>query len=140
MRRRTLKNLQVVRSLPWREEILRGVLACDLIGFHTPDYARHFRSACTRILGLQSHTEVGTVRDIMDHAVKCSRPQGIHVDGRFAAVGAFPIGVLFCKPICPWALLHGSGIDPERFLDAMKTIAVQRHALELSEQFRGKKV
>jgi trehalose 6-phosphate synthase len=26
------------------------VLHCDLIGFHTYDYARHFLSSCSRIL------------------------------------------------------------------------------------------
>lgn len=31
----------------------RAVLKADLIGFHTYDYARHFVSACTRILGLE---------------------------------------------------------------------------------------
>lgn len=36
-----------------REEVLRAVLKADLIGFHTYDYARHFVSACTRILGLE---------------------------------------------------------------------------------------
>ena len=29
------------------------MLKADLIGFHTYDYARHFVSACTRILGLE---------------------------------------------------------------------------------------
>jgi trehalose 6-phosphate synthase len=40
------------RILPVRREILLGLLHCDLIGFHTYDYARHFLSSCTRILGL----------------------------------------------------------------------------------------
>ncbi|GKE35166.1 alpha,alpha-trehalose-phosphate synthase [UDP-forming] 1, partial [Tanacetum coccineum] len=28
-------------------------LAADLVGFHTYDYARHFMSACTHIIGLE---------------------------------------------------------------------------------------
>jgi hypothetical protein len=35
-----------------RREILLGILYSDLIGFHTYDYARHFLSSCTRVLGL----------------------------------------------------------------------------------------
>jgi Glycosyltransferase family 20 len=31
-----------------------GLLHSDLIGFHTTNYARHFRSACTRLLGVES--------------------------------------------------------------------------------------
>ena len=41
------------RVLPVRREILLGILNCDLIGFHTYDYARHFLSSCTRLLGLK---------------------------------------------------------------------------------------
>lgn len=46
---------EIYRTLPVREEVLRAVLKADLIGFHTYDYARHFVSACTRILGLEVH-------------------------------------------------------------------------------------
>lgn len=41
---------EIYRILPVRNEILLGVLECDLIGFHTYDYARHFLSSCSRIL------------------------------------------------------------------------------------------
>lgn len=43
---------EIYRILPVRKEILLGILHCDLIGFHTYDYARHFLSSCTRILNL----------------------------------------------------------------------------------------
>ena len=51
---------EMYRTLPVREELLRAVLKADLIGFHTYDYARHFVSACTRILGLEVRTGKGT--------------------------------------------------------------------------------
>lgn len=41
---------EIYRILPVRNEILNGVLHCDLVGFHTYDYARHFLSSCSRIL------------------------------------------------------------------------------------------
>ena len=63
------------RTLPLREEILRSVLKADLIGFHTYDYARHFVSACTRILGLE-----GT-------------PRGVEEGGQVTRVAACPIGI-----------------------------------------------
>jgi trehalose 6-phosphate synthase len=63
------------RILPVRREILLGVLHCDLIGFHTYDYARHFLSSCTRILGLPT------------------MPNGVELEGRLAHVGTFPIGI-----------------------------------------------
>ncbi|XP_078168786.1 trehalose-6-phosphate synthase [Carex rostrata] len=66
---------EIYRTLPSRSELLRSVLAADLVGFHTYDYARHFVSACTRILGLE-----GT-------------PEGVEDQGRLTRVAAFPIGI-----------------------------------------------
>lgn len=66
---------EIHRTLPSRSELLRAVLAADLVGFHTYDYARHFVSACTRILGLE-----GT-------------PEGVEDQGRLTRVAAFPIGI-----------------------------------------------
>nr|AXH37638.1 trehalose-6-phosphate synthase [Moringa oleifera] len=66
---------EIHRTLPSRTELLRSVLAADLVGFHTYDYARHFVSACTRILGLE-----GT-------------PEGVEDQGRLTRVAAFPIGI-----------------------------------------------
>lgn len=48
---------EIYRTLPFREEVLRSALKADLIGFHTYDYARHFISSCTRILGLEGTPE-----------------------------------------------------------------------------------
>lgn len=44
-------SYELIRTLPWREEIVEGLLGADLIGFHTYDYARHFISAVKRLLG-----------------------------------------------------------------------------------------
>ncbi|WCJ27300.1 Alpha alpha-trehalose-phosphate synthase [UDP-forming] 1 [Euphorbia peplus] len=66
---------EIHRMLPSRSDLLRSVLAADLVGFHTYDYARHFVSACTRILGLE-----GT-------------PEGVEDQGKLTRVAAFPIGI-----------------------------------------------
>ncbi len=46
-------SYEVFRVLPWRREILEGLLGADLIGFHTFDYARHFFSSVRRLLGYE---------------------------------------------------------------------------------------
>ncbi|XP_044472787.1 alpha,alpha-trehalose-phosphate synthase [UDP-forming] 1-like [Mangifera indica] len=66
---------EIHRTLPSRSDLLHAVLAADLVGFHTYDYARHFVSACTRILGLE-----GT-------------PEGVEDQGKLTRVAAFPIGI-----------------------------------------------
>lgn len=45
-------SYEVYRTLPWRKEILNGILGADLVGFHTFDYARHFLSAVNRLLDI----------------------------------------------------------------------------------------
>jgi trehalose 6-phosphate synthase len=34
--------------LPWRQEILEGLLGADLLGFHLPEYAEHFQQCVER--------------------------------------------------------------------------------------------
>ncbi len=46
---------ELFRVLPWREEILKGLLGSDLIGFHTYDYVRHFLNSVRRLVGYE-HT------------------------------------------------------------------------------------
>jgi len=48
-------SFEIFRALPWRTELIQGLLGADLIGFHTHDYARHFLSAAMRLLGLENH-------------------------------------------------------------------------------------
>ena len=40
----------MIKALPVRNELLRGILCFDLIGFQIFDYARHFLLACQRLL------------------------------------------------------------------------------------------
>lgn len=66
---------EVFRILPWREQLLRGLLGADVIGFHTASYAYHFSYACSSVLGLELTGDV-----LLD-------------DGRPVQVAAFPIGI-----------------------------------------------
>ena len=45
---------EIFRLLPWRREIVEGLLGADLIGFQTYDYVRHFMSSVRRLLGIDS--------------------------------------------------------------------------------------
>jgi len=46
-------SFEIFRLLPYRKEILEGLLGADLIGFHTYDYCRHFFHSVSRILGYE---------------------------------------------------------------------------------------
>jgi trehalose 6-phosphate synthase/phosphatase len=66
---------EIFRTLPWRRDILEGLVGADLIGFHTYSYVQHFSSAVTEVLGLE--VENG----------RC------WLDDREIRVGVFPMGV-----------------------------------------------
>ncbi|NBC83036.1 MAG: bifunctional alpha,alpha-trehalose-phosphate synthase (UDP-forming)/trehalose-phosphatase [Bacteroidetes bacterium] len=72
-------SYEVFRILPWRDEIIEGLLGADLIGFHTYDYERHFLSAVRRLRGY----------DIDFNQV--------NLDDRFVKVDAFPMGIDYEK-------------------------------------------
>lgn len=66
---------EVFRILPWRAQILEGMLGADVIGFHTYSYLTHFSRALLHVL----RTEVGNQR--------------LQVDGRNVRLGVFPMGI-----------------------------------------------
>ncbi|KAK8950262.1 Alpha,alpha-trehalose-phosphate synthase [UDP-forming] 5 [Platanthera guangdongensis] len=70
---------EIYRTLPVRDELLRALLNCDLIGFHTFDYARHFLSCCGRMLGLSYQSKRGYV--------------GIEYYGRTVSIKILPVGI-----------------------------------------------
>jgi len=54
-------HYEIFRFLPpkWREELLKGMLGADLIGFHTNDYTRYFLGSVLRLLGYNN--EMGEI-------------------------------------------------------------------------------
>jgi trehalose 6-phosphate synthase/phosphatase len=68
-------SYELFRCQPRRQELLRGVLGAQLVGFHTFGYLRHFRSSLQRILNVDSNLN-----------------QVLWGDHR-ARLGVFPIGI-----------------------------------------------
>ena len=54
---------EMFRLIPWRSELLEGMLGADLIGFHTFDDVRHFLSAVTRVLPVTSSANIVSSND-----------------------------------------------------------------------------
>jgi len=72
-------SYEVFRLLPWRKELLEGLLGSDLIGFHTFDYAVHFLESTRRIVGREN-----TFGQII-------------VNNRIVKVDVFPMGIDYEK-------------------------------------------
>lgn len=66
---------EIYRILPVRNELLLGVLHCDLIGFHTYDYTRHFLSACSRLLYEETRFGILCMEANLESLVDLQRPR-----------------------------------------------------------------
>ena len=95
---------EIFRLLPHREELLRGMLGANLIGFHTFGYARHFSDALLGNLGIEPELD------------------RVDVDGRNVSIGVFPMGIdvpTFER------LANGPGL-PERVAELRRAQGVQQ--------------
>ena len=80
-------SADVFRILPWREEILRGLLGADLVGFHTSSYRHNLAHAAALVLGV----ELGTDALVVDDRVVRIGVHPISIDTRtFASAAADP--------------------------------------------------
>jgi len=70
-------SFDVFRLLPWRKEILEGILGADLIGFHIHDYVRNFSDSVHRLFGYESVLGQMTI------------------ENRFVKTDVFPMGIDF---------------------------------------------
>ncbi len=68
---------EIFRLLPWRREILTGILGADLIGFHTYEYSNNFLNNILYLLG--NDNELGRLQ----------------IGDRTINVGVFPLGINF---------------------------------------------
>lgn len=68
---------EIYAQLPWRREILEGLLGADLIGFHTYEYTINFLRSLSRVLGIEH-----------------SMGELVYLD-RLLKVDTFPMGIDF---------------------------------------------
>jgi len=73
---------EMFRLIPWRDELLLGMLGADLIGFHTFDDVKHFLNAATRLLPVTISANVITHEE--RSVVAESFPMGID-DKKYAS-------------------------------------------------------
>ncbi len=80
--------------IPWREQLLDGLLHLDLIGFHVPSYALNFANTAERFMGAEPCDVVSTDLIASGPAVAVSRhPSTLRYRGRCVRLGAYPVGI-----------------------------------------------
>jgi trehalose 6-phosphate synthase/phosphatase len=66
---------EVFRVLPWRRELLNGLLGADVVGFHTFAYMRHFMASLLHVDGVETDID------------------RVHIGSREVRVGVYPMGI-----------------------------------------------
>ncbi len=90
----TFPPADVFGVLPWRQQLLDGLLHLDLIGFHIPSYAVNFANTAERF----AEAEPGDFRetDLIGHgpAVAVRRyPTAVKYGDHTVRLGVYPVGV-----------------------------------------------
>lgn len=71
---------EIWKTITRRDDLLRGILAADQIGFHLFEYARHFLTSCHRLLGYTYDSNPAGVMTV-------------NIDGREVAISCIHIGI-----------------------------------------------
>lgn len=103
-------SVDLFSQLPWRKEVLEGLLGADLIGFQTADSAVNFLRACRRHAGRR------TQGPVVQAAGNGGKPHSVRV-------GAFPISV-----------------DARELSELAKTAEVRRRAEQIREDLGSPEV
>jgi trehalose 6-phosphate synthase/phosphatase len=99
---------EIFSAVPVRDDLLRGFLNADLVGFQTADYARHFVACCSRHLGVSGGAWTG-------------HTTGINYHGRTVVVKTLSVG-----------------LDLGRLRATLATPEAAAKAKEIAEAYRGR--
>jgi len=109
-------SYEIFRILPWRRDLLEGMLGADQIGFHTFGYMRHFLSAVYRICGYEHHFGKLTVGD------------------RLVNTDVFPMGIDYGKYAYPELKSEaGNGLLKIRQLAKQQKLVISIDRLDYSK-------
>lgn len=105
-------SFEVFRLLPWRKEILKGMLGADLLGFHTIEDVNHFLDSVLRFVGARI------------------KSNSILLNQHTAVAEAFPMGIDFEKfndvlPTLPNTKIHLQNLQ-EKFQGSDVILSIDR--------------
>ena len=98
----TFPSFEIFRLLPWRLEIIEGMLGADLIGFQTYDFVRHFMSSVRRLTGV----------DTMFNRISLGE--------RTLKVDVFPKGINYDRFRNKALSIHGGQVKPSVIQEEMR--------------------
>nr|WP_255549593.1 trehalose-6-phosphate synthase [Corynebacterium sp. TAE3-ERU12] len=127
---------EIFRQLPWREEIVRGLLGADLVGFQLEECAQNFLELCANIGGRgSSHTGLPDELQVDGNQVTAT-------DGRRVHVGGYPISIDSGSVIAQALNSDAAGVraavgNPKHLLLGVDRLDYTKGILQRLELFEG---
>ena len=88
-------SADVFGILPWREEIIGSLLACDVVGFHIPRYAENFSRAASSLLAVERGPREQVSDHFLRHGSALAQPdctRWLRYEGRTVRLVSTPVG------------------------------------------------
>lgn len=88
-------SADVFNILPWRNEIMESLLACDLVGFHIPRYAVNFANSARSLFDVEVQEEIPVEDGMSPRGMALSEPTIItrmKYRDQIVNIDAFPVG------------------------------------------------
>lgn len=88
-------SADIFNILPWREEIVDSLLACDMVGFHIPRYSQNFVGVARALRGVEIESTIPVEDTLSPSGTALSEPEMAEVivhQGRRILLDAFPVG------------------------------------------------
>ncbi len=119
-------SVDVFNILPWREEIIRSLLCCDIVGFHIPRYSENFVNVARSLfpVKVEETTEVGG--HLTTTGTALAEPEMVSklsYNGQIVNLDAFPVST-----------------NPELLLSVLEKPEAKERLAQMKEEFAGKKI
>jgi glucosylglycerol-phosphate synthase len=102
--------------LPWRKEIVKSLLECDVVGFHIPRYSSNFVSVARSLFDVEVVQREQVEEELISDGTALSErtvPTGLRYDGRDILVSTSSVGVAT-------SYIESRGEDPKIRAEAQK--------------------
>ncbi len=109
--------------LPWREEIVESLLACDVVGFHIPRYVENFVAIAQGFRDIEIVKREPVAKEFTPRGSALTAPEmtsQVRYKEQLVNLGAFPVGT-----------------NPEGLREIVERPEVQKRVAEMREEMGG---
>ena len=119
-------SVDVFNILPWRGEIVKSLLCCDIVGFHIPRYSENFVNVARSIKPvkvLKQEPVTGHMTSVGTALAEPEMTTQLSYEGQVVNIDAFPVGT-----------------NPQHILNVLGQAETEAKLEEIKEELQGRKL